>query len=79
MKEHIAPPVWVGDDEVTSRLGISRTTLGKLRASGALRAGEHWCWLGGSPGGKVGFDLARIEQWQRDRAQQFAGIDQESQ
>ena len=52
-------------------LGLSHTVLTRLRASDDLVAGDHWIWIGGQRNGKVGYDLHRIETWQRERTAQI--------
>ena len=66
-------PIWVPTEAINKRLGLSRTTLDRLRAEGQLVAGTHWCWLSDQSNGKIGWDLAAIEQWQRDRAIELTG------
>ena len=66
-------PIWVPTEAVNQRLGLSRTTLDRLRAEGQLVAGTHWCWLSGQRNRKIGWDLAAVEQWQRSRAVELTG------
>ena len=58
---------WASEGECVEALGLSHTVLTRLRASGDLVAGDHWIWIGGQRNGKVGYDLDRIETWQRER------------
>ena len=66
-------PIWVPTEAINQRLGLSRTTLDRLRAEGQLVAGTHWCWLSGQRNGKIGWDLAAVEHWQRNRAVELTG------
>ena len=62
---------WASEGECVEALGLSHTVLTRLRASGDLVAGDHWIWIGGQRNGKVGYDLDRIETWQRERTAQI--------
>ena len=57
---------WASEEECIEALGLSHTVLTRLRA-----AGDHWIWIGGQRNGKVGYDLDRIETWQRERTAQI--------
>ena len=67
---------WASEGECVEALGLSHTVLTRLLASGDLVAGDlvagdHWIWIGGQRNGKVGYDLDRIETWQRERTAQI--------
>ena len=65
---------WASEGECVEALGLSHSVLTRLRASGDLVAGDHWIWIGGQRNGKVGYDLVRIETWQRERTAQIVRV-----
>jgi len=60
---------WASTDEVCAAVGIGKTRLMDLKASGELIAGKHWVYKSGRKNSPIGWDLEAIRLWQREKAQ----------
>ena len=60
---------WASTDEVCAAIGIGKTRLKDLKASGELIAGKHWVYKSGRKSSPIGWDLEAIRLWQREKAQ----------
>ncbi len=64
--------LWASTEEVCSAIGIGRTRLMDLKASGDLKAGKHWVYKSGRKSSPLGWDLEAVREWQREKAQQIS-------
>lgn len=51
--------------EILELTNFSRTILMGLKSSGQLKAGKHYVYVTGKPRSNINWDLAAIEQWQK--------------
>ena len=63
--------LWASTEEVCSAIGIGRTRLMDLKASGDLKAGKHWVYKSGRKSSPLGWDLEEVRQWQRSKTQEI--------
>ncbi len=63
---------WASTDEVCAAIGIGKTRLKDLKASGELIAGKHWVYKSGRKSSPIGWDLEAIRLWQRVKAQEIS-------
>ncbi len=63
--------VWASTEEVVAVLRIGRTNLMQLKRSNELIAGEHWVYISGKKHSPIGWDLEKVRNWQRDKAQKI--------
>ena len=64
--------LWASTEEVCAAIGIGRTRLMDLKASGDLKAGKHWVYKSGRKSSPLGWDLEAVREWQRTKAQQIS-------
>mgnify|MGYP001252952114 CR=1 FL=1 len=55
-------------EEAVELLGIGRSRLMALKASGELKVGTHWVYLTGRKSGPIGWSVEAINQWQIDES-----------
>ena len=63
--------LWASTEEVCSAIGIGRTRLMDLKASGDLVAGKHWVYRSGRRNSPIGWDIDAIRDWQRIKSQEI--------
>ena len=63
---------WASTDEVCAAIGIGKTRLKDLKASGELIAGKHWVYKSGRKSSPIGWDLEAIRLWQIEQAQEIS-------
>ena len=66
--------LWASTEEVCRAIGIGRTRLMDLKASGELVAGEHWVYRSGRRRSPIGWDLDAVRKWQRLKSQELNEI-----
>ena len=55
---------WVGVAHASKLLGISETTLWKLKNTKTLVAGVHWLYVTGQKNSNVKWNVEAINKWQ---------------
>ena len=55
---------WVGVAHASKLLGISETTLWKLKNTKTLAAGVHWLYVTGQKNSNVKWNVEAINKWQ---------------
>ncbi len=63
--------LWASTEEVCRAIGIGRTRLMDLKASGELVAGKHWVYRSGRRRSPIGWDLKAVGEWQRIKSQEL--------
>jgi|TARA_X000001036_G_C20591816_1_gene771124 hypothetical protein len=63
--------LWASTEEVCNAIGIGRTRLMDLKASGDLVAGKHWVYRSGRRNSPIGWDIDAIRDWQRIKSQEI--------
>ena len=69
---------WASTDEVCAAVGIGKTRIKDLKASGELKAGKHWVYKSGRKGSPLGWDLEAVREWQRLQTERLANSSMES-